>query len=127
MRKKHQVKKSKNTRKPKIISAAAATRLFLRIASLGLRPEFKLDLLTTVSDIIEGRREISDADLSLPEEKEIGRDLAKAIERSAKARAAAARRREARAAAVAGTEAETKVEEEISGSTEIAPAGGISV
>ncbi|MDE6557277.1 MAG: hypothetical protein K2K55_10000 [Duncaniella sp.] len=77
-----------------IISAAAAARLFLKIAALELRPEFKLDILTTVSAIIEGRLDISAADyFYLPQEKEIGRELAKAIVRSARARAAAARRR----------------------------------
>ncbi len=94
--------KSKKTKTPKqslIISAAAAARLFLRIASLEIKLEFKDQLLTVVAKIISGQPGVSRADFFFKEEKEILAELDKAIERSAKARAAAARRRAARAAA----------------------------
>ncbi|MDE6555547.1 MAG: hypothetical protein K2K55_01120 [Duncaniella sp.] len=84
--------KSKNTKAPMIISAAAAARLFLKIASMELDPIEKCQLMTLLSEIIDGRRDIDNACFPTACE-EIRSDLTKAISRSAKARAAAARRR----------------------------------
>ena len=84
----------KNTKTPMLISAAAAARLFLKIASMPLSPDIKSDLLTAVSEIIRGQRDLSASEFLCEEGKEIASDLAKAIVRSAKARAAAARRRQ---------------------------------
>lgn len=80
-----------------IVSAAAATRFYLMIASMSVADHVKGSLMIKLSEVIEGRRDISDADFGIAGEpgEELRALLSKAITRSARARAAAARRREA--------------------------------
>ncbi|MDE6556035.1 MAG: hypothetical protein K2K55_03635, partial [Duncaniella sp.] len=85
--------KEKTPKATMIISAAAAARLFLKIATMAIRPDLKDRLMKTVSSIISGQSDIADADFSDDEAKQIGTELEKAIRRSSTARAAAARRR----------------------------------
>ena len=77
-----------------LISAAAASRLFIKIALLDMAPDRKCSLMTTVSRIIEGKIEISPAYFEGEAEEEIRVELEKAVKRSATARAVAARRKE---------------------------------
>ena len=81
------------TTTPMIISVAAATRLFIKIATIFMEPFQKCKLMETVTEIIEGRLDINQAVFSGEEGEEIRSYLAKAIIRSTKARAIAARRR----------------------------------
>ncbi|MDE6556008.1 MAG: hypothetical protein K2K55_03500 [Duncaniella sp.] len=85
--------KRKTPKVPIIISPQAAVQIFLKIASLSLREDLKMDLFTTVADIIAGRIDISKGVFYFHEEKAIRDALALAIKRSAIARAAGARRR----------------------------------
>ncbi|MDE6556611.1 MAG: hypothetical protein K2K55_06565 [Duncaniella sp.] len=85
--------KNKNTKTQMIISAAAASRLFLKIASMEMDTVEKCHLMTVVSGVIGGHADIAQANFFGAED--IRLDLAKAIIRSARARAAAARRRHA--------------------------------
>ncbi|MDE6555951.1 MAG: hypothetical protein K2K55_03215 [Duncaniella sp.] len=86
--------KTGSSKTPMLVSTAAAAHLFIIISSMDIDPAQKCDLLTLVSDIINGYIDITEA--SFPEEAEEVRSyLIKAIRRSAKARAAAARRRSA--------------------------------
>ena len=77
-----------------IISAAAAARLFLEIATLSIPAGEKCSLMKKVSDIVEHRVDLGDAVFCGETEEQIRASLEKAIGRSAKARAAARRRRE---------------------------------
>ena len=92
-----------------LISAPAAARLFIKIASLRVDPQTKCNLLAKVSDIIGGRLDMDTVIFSSVEEKEIADELAKAIRRSAGARAAAARRRETTASAKVTAKEEAEV------------------
>lgn len=94
--------KNKNILK---VSEAAATRIFLKIAAMGVNNTDKSKLMMNVADIIGSRLDADSADFEQFGEAgaEIRAMLTKAISRSAAARAAAARRRKAKESTIETT------------------------
>ena len=103
-----------------LVSVAAAARLFIRISAMDIDSASKCAIMTMVSNIISGDLDISDAVFS-EEGEDIRSELVKALDRSAKARAAAARRRAVSSIKVMSDATDTDVKSVPEAHVEVAP------